>query len=117
MRRNLKPLARLAKLQRINLRESLLSRLCPCPSRATPPPAARRADRETKWQKPSLGDSVRPRPNIDRDFPPINGLRVSRLRVYQNQADRADTDQRYPCQVGPGGASVDAAGLRSRPRI
>ena len=43
-------LSRSATLQRINLRESLLSRLCPCPSRATPPPAARRADRETKWQ-------------------------------------------------------------------
>jgi hypothetical protein len=46
-----RPLAGFTKLHRINLRESLLSLSLPMSSRArTSPPAARRADRETKWQ-------------------------------------------------------------------
>ena len=46
-----RPLAGFTKLQRINLRESLLSLSLPMSSRArTSPPEARRADRETKWK-------------------------------------------------------------------
>jgi hypothetical protein len=81
------PLAGFTELQRINLRESLLSLSLPMSSRArTSPPAARRADRETNGRT-FAWILVRRRLNINGDLPPMNTQRL----LLKNDAGHVTT--------------------------